>query len=49
MGLEILNFGGDSCEVWDQDGFRMFEGTMLECEDYVADFAMDDAEDSEFD
>ena len=49
MNLEILNFGEDRCEVWDQDGFQMFEGSLLECEDFVMDYEVDDAEDSEFD
>lgn len=49
MNLEILKCSTNVYEVIDYSGDRLFEGTLLECEDYVADFAMDDAEDSEFD
>lgn len=48
MNLEILRRGEDSYEVLDYDGFRLFEGTEAECEDFVCDYE-DDNEDSDVD
>lgn len=51
MNLEILRRGEDSYEVLDYDGFRLFEGTEAECEDFVCDYedACWDSEDSDVD
>ena len=51
MSLEILRRGEDSYEVLDYDGFRLFEGTEAQCEDFVCDYEDDcwDAEDSDVD
>jgi hypothetical protein len=49
MNLEIFKLGTESYEVLDYYGYRLFEGTEAVCEDYIADYEIDDAEDSEFD
>jgi hypothetical protein len=46
MNLEILNFTRldpetDICEVWDYWGTRLFEGTQLECENFIDNYEDD--------
>lgn len=45
--MEILHIG-DHYEVWDYDGFVLFEGTEAECADYIDENSDSDSDSEEY-